>query len=341
MTSLGAEPAYRGYRLQALYAISRILGSASLQHLVFQSEGREDLAIFNESHEELIEAVQVKALSENLAISEFSPDKPDSFFRRAAELARIHPRVAITVVSFGPIGPEMTSAWASDGNERRAIAHKLLDAGFSSDDIGALFQRVRLVKIDEDNLAEGIFTTLRDSAVGGDVQHAFDLLHYWLYLASEKREVITHGSLISKINSIGQYLADRAAHHREWFISIVPIEDRQISEDEHVTLGRDFYQGIAAQYEHILAKVDVVRDDKLKRIESAFHESRIVIVHGASGQGKSTLAYRYLHDSVPSLWRFAVKLVANRVQALTVFCSRAQISTNERSGRLVSKLTGS
>ena len=36
-----ATPAYRGYRLQALYALWRILESDGSEHLVFQPEGPE------------------------------------------------------------------------------------------------------------------------------------------------------------------------------------------------------------------------------------------------------------------------------------------------------------
>jgi hypothetical protein len=80
MSLRGAEPAYRGYRLQALYALSRILSSEASRQLTFQPEGREDLSILEETGE-LLETVQVKAYSDNLAISDFSPEKPGSFFR--------------------------------------------------------------------------------------------------------------------------------------------------------------------------------------------------------------------------------------------------------------------
>jgi len=317
MFSVDATATYRGYRLQALYVLFRILNSEDSHRLTFQPEGREDLAIFREAVE-LVEVIQVKAYSDNLTISTFSPEKPNSFFRRVVELSRKHPQAAVKIVSFGPIGPEMARAWDIDANERRSVTQKLLGYGFSPDDIDTLFRSVQLVKEDESGVREKVFTFLRESLVGGDPEHAFDLLHYWLFRASERKEKITHDSLIAKINGVGRYLVERATYHQEWFTSIVPIEDSPIPENERETLAEEFYQGIAARYEHILAGIDVVRDDKLREIELAFRETKVVIIHGASGQGKSTLAYRYLHDFVPEQWRFEVRLIEDRQHALRI-----------------------
>jgi len=44
----------------------------------------------------------------------------------------------------------------------------------------------------------------------------------------------------------------------------------------------------------------------------------VVIIHGASGQGKSTLAYRYLHDFIPDQWRFSIRLIESRQHALRI-----------------------
>jgi hypothetical protein len=317
MSSRGAEPAYRGYRLQALYTLSRILSSEASHRLTFQPEGREDLAILEETGE-LVETVQVKAYSDNLTISDFSPEKPRSFFHRAMALLRTSPRPVVKIVSFGPIGPEMTRAWKADGDDRRAVSQKLLDFGFSSADIDTLFHWVQLVKVDEGSVRDEVFTFLKESLLGGDPEHAFDLLNYWLYRASETKEEITYDSLIAKINNVGRYLVERATHYQEWFISIVPIEDRCISENERETLTEEFYQGMAARYEHILGDVDVVREGRLQDVAAAFQEKRVVIVHGASGQGKTALAYRYLHDFVPEQWRFEVRLIKDRQHALTI-----------------------
>jgi hypothetical protein len=103
--------------------------------------------------------------------------------------------------------------------------------------------------------------------------------------------------------------------HGERLTSIMPIEDKEVAAQERETLSHEFYRGISARYEHILAAVDQPRPDKLNEIAQKFRERRVVIVHGASGQGKTTLAYRYLHDCVPHHRRFQVQVVEGRQHA--------------------------
>ncbi len=55
-----ATPAYRGYRLQTLYILWRILESDRDAGRVFQPEGQEDLAIYD-AEDNLSEVIQVKA----------------------------------------------------------------------------------------------------------------------------------------------------------------------------------------------------------------------------------------------------------------------------------------
>lgn len=316
MSYTGAIAAYKGYRNQALYALHRILKSQQ-QNIYFQPEKYEDLTVYKDSGK-ILEAIQVKDLTANLSLSDFYPEKPDSFFRRALMLIKEHPGIKIKIASFGPIGPEINNAWKGDHNFRSVVARKLNKHGLSSDDIDALFRNIEILRADETALRDGVLSLLKSSLAGGDPENAFDLLHYWLYKASEKRELITYSTLMRKINNVGRYLAERASHHQEWFTSIVPIKDYAVNVDEREKLSNEFYQGIGTQYKHILANLDIIREDKLQLIERAFQEKRIVILHGASGQGKSTIAYRYLKEFVPEKWRFEIRLMEDRQHALRI-----------------------
>lgn len=316
MASTGAIAAYRGYRNQALYALHRILKSQP-QGVFYQPERYEDLTVFKDSGE-LLEIIQVKDFTDNLTLSDFSPEKPDSFFRRCLKLIKEHPHASVKIVSFGPIGPEMRNAWAGERNSRIAIENKLSSHGFSSFDVESLFQNIEILSAAENILRDDVFSFLNSSLAGGDPENAFDLLHYWLYRASEKRELITYDTLVAKINGVGRYLSERAAYYQEWFTSIVPLEDTPIGEDEREKLALEFYQGVSTQYKHILGRFDVVREDKLQLVETALQKKRVVIIHGASGQGKSTLAYRYLRESVPEKWRYEIRLIEDRQHALRI-----------------------
>lgn len=284
---------------------------------MFQPEGSEDLAVFD-LDDTLVEAVQVKSYAEPLVLSDFGPRKQGSFFRRAADLAS-RQGVGVRVASFGPVGTELRGAWAGVGQHRDEVSRKLREAGLPADAPSRLYDRVEWDEVSEHDLRRAVFDFLRDSAAGGEPESAFDLLVSWVYLAAENQQRITYGALIQRINDIGRYLAERATHHQEWFTTIHPLLDELPDGSDRAVLAEEFYRGISARYSDIVAGNDVERPEKLAELHSAFESgARSVIVHGASGQGKSTLAYRYLHDFVPEAWRFAVRAVESRAHALQV-----------------------
>lgn len=316
MSSYGAKAALEGYRKQALYTVASIL-QANGSDLVFQPEGIEDLAVYQGPRP--LRAVQVKAHSENLTLSSFSPDKPKSFFHRAAKDLATHDGLTIEVISFGPIGAEITGAWSGNTEQQASVRAKLRGYKFNNDQIDALFSRVKWQRADEGCVQKQVFEFLRDSAVTGDPESAFSLLTAWIYLAAEKKQRITYSDLVEKLNAIGRYSAERSAQEQEWFTSIVPIEDKPIDTSRNEQLAEEFYNGISTRYSHILAGFDVPRHDRLNSLEQAFSpDTRTVIIHGASGQGKTTLALRFLHDFVPEQWRYSIRYLQDKGQIARV-----------------------
>lgn len=313
-----ATPAYRGYRLQTLYTLGRILESDESSDLVFHPEGAEDFSIW-ENDERLIEVVQVKAYSSNLTLSSLSPNKPDSFLYRVNNLLSTHKSVQVNLASFGNIGPELQKAASEDGAGRQAVSEKLSDHGFLSvQDSKNLLHQLQLVQVSETAIRESVFATLRRLATGIDPQPAFEMLSFWLYICAEKRRKITRGDLIQRLNDVGRFIAERDAYHSEWFRSIIPIENSEIEVHTKERLLDEFYRGISARYEHILADIDKPRQGKLSEIHRGFKKNQVVIIHGASGQGKTTLAYRYLRDYFSEQWCFQIRLIENRQQALNI-----------------------
>jgi hypothetical protein len=312
----GALAAYRGYRLQALYALKRILAPTIDPGFLFHLEGREDLDV-RDMDDRLAEAIQVKSY-ENLVLSDLEPAKPGSFFHRAAELLRTSDIPHIKLVNFGAIGPEMGQAWAGDEPHRSRVAQKFKECGFQDADIEAIFDHVELVELDESQERHAVYSYLQDALTGVDPDSAFDLLNAWLYNAAEHKERVTRFDVVERVNNIGRFLAERYAYHGEWFTSIMPLTDRDILSEQRAELKDEFYAGVAARYEHILAGLDFRRGNKLAEVAAKFENSRVVIVHGASGQGKTSLAYRYLHDAYPEAWRFAIEVIEGRQHALEI-----------------------
>ena len=222
MVKSGATAAFRGYRLQTLYILSRLIDVED-QDLLFRPEGKEDLDIYT-SDGQLLETVQVKAYSENLTLSNLTSESNDSFFDRSLRNLTDFPNSTIKMVSFGPIGSEMEQAWSTDGGERERVHNKLTEDGYTQQEIEDLLS-IQLDEADEAELKLKVFAFLRTTPAGGDPPNAFDLLMYWLYLVSERREQISYSDLIDKLTNIGRYLEARSAYNDEWFTSILPLPD--------------------------------------------------------------------------------------------------------------------
>ena len=312
-----ATPTYRGYRRQILYTLYRVLETNNDENIIFHPEGVEDLAI-RDADGMVLEIVQVKDYSSALTLSSFSPDKPGSFFYRAAEWLKSSSDIRIRIASFGEIGVSLRQALEADGPARSNEANKLSKYGLISvADAKMVLDRVQPISLDESILKERIFERLQNS-VAIDPVYAFDTLHFWLYRCAEGKVKITNQEIIERINHIGRFAAERATYHREWGTSILPIRDRELEPSLKNELSEEFYRGVSAQYDHILADLDILRYQKLQEIADKFETTRVVIIHGASGQGKTTLAYRYLHEFFPNHWRFKVQLVEDREHALSI-----------------------
>lgn len=329
MTQPGAPAALQGYRLQALYALRRIFASAADGTQVFCPEGKEDLDIQDQTGQ-LVEVLQVKSYS-SLALSDLEPEKADSFFHRVSNLLRAVIPPIIKLVNFGAIGPELWQAWEGSEKQRKRIITKLTEKGFQKTDVEEFFDHVQLVSLDANQEREAVLSQIQNLSTGIDPQNAFDLFVAWYYRLAEQRQTVTCVELIDKINTVGHFLAEQYNYHQQWYTTIEPLEVALITDEHFAKLHDEFYAGVQARYEHIVAGLDFRREHKMAEITRAFQQNNVVIIHAASGQGKSTLAYRYLHDTYPEKWRFVVKRVQDVEHAQSIalalsgFASAVQI----------------
>lgn len=318
VSNSGAKAALKGYRLQTLYILHEILQSKNAK-LIFQPEGKEDLAVYQ--GEKLVRAVQVKALSDPLALSHFIEiNKADTFIHRSLDLLNGDEPPQLEVISFGAIGNEITSAWSeSDTNKeanQKKIRKKLVSLKISDSQVEQLFKNLVWNSVEEDELHHEVSNCLSQTLTSGSIEHALSLLTSWLYVASEQRAKVTHEMLFEKISSIGRYFSEREAHHLEWFKSITPLETKICTEKKR--LEKEYYRGVSTRFSHIQADLDILRKDQLTEIENQFKKSQTVIIHGASGQGKTTLAYRYLFEYIPEPWRLQINFIEDRAHAQTI-----------------------
>ncbi|MCB1205947.1 MAG: hypothetical protein KDN18_16920 [Verrucomicrobiae bacterium] len=316
-----ASATLRGFRSQALYVLHRVLTDPRRQELAFIPEGDEDVSVWDANSRQ-IEAVQVKDYSGDLSLSAFDPESSNGFVSRLQRRRTTNPDCVTKVATYGPLGPELKGAISGEEKHRNRVVSKIRKAGHwrNAREIEAALQDLgsNVVKLDRSQMASEIQSALRSTSVGGSVETAFDLLMYWISVASEEQRRITEESLLEAINTIARYLAGLRDFSAEWGTSIEAVSERELTEEEKRELVSEFRKGVDARFDHILADADSVRLERLKEIESEFKKQSVVLVRGASGQGKSAVCWRFLRNCCPEGARFRVRYVENARHAMKV-----------------------
>ncbi len=316
-TNSGAEAAFKGFRTQTLYILERILSSNSQD--IFYPESVKDLLIKSGSGE-IKEVIQIKNYSSHLALSNLEPEKEDSFFKRcltAFYKENLNPNILL--VSFGELGRELSTLKSE--KKSSSIREKLLAKNYSVAEVQWIFNQLSITEVDETKLTDIAIEHLSDVITGFSPEIAFDLLMFWLYKISENKGYVDKDSLIGKLKNIGLFFSRRKSFLIEFGTTIQPFERNNTNKE---LLADEFYQGVSTKYEHIIGGFDVIRKPKIIELQSLFQESNVVVVQGASGQGKSTLAYRYLYSHFPnnlSFWihqSFSTSQIPSILAALKV-----------------------
>lgn len=89
----------------------------------------------------------------------------------------------------------------------------------------------------------------------------------------------------------------------------------------------DFFEGKGTRPGHIAAEVDIVRPTWLERIDKAIIASKVCILRSSSGQGKSSLLYRYAYERWSVDHTFILR-VAESQEHVALVCSYLRFRTN-------------
>jgi len=290
--NIGAISALKGYRVQFLYSLNRIL-SYNEHESEFHPEGKyEDLDVYNEEGE-VIEIIQVKDYAETLTLSQILSKKENSFIRRALKAYDENKTPKIKLVSFGNVSQEIKELCSTKYSQK--LISKLKGLQLKNHEIEILQINFEYEIVDEHLIENDVIASIEKWGVLADIDISMNLLLYAIYYASEKQQIITPITFKKQFDEICKFQKERISFNKT-YNSLIRQLDTKIDVENIEQLKSDFYNGISANYKHILAEVDVKRIDKLNSIQDKFNKSNIVFIHGASGQGKSTLAYRYLND---------------------------------------------
>lgn len=313
-----APATLRGFRNQALYVLHRLLTDGDSGAKVYRPEGAEDLAIFD-SAGRLVEAVQVKDHSGDLALSALKPKSGSGFFERLKHRRTDHPSCRTTLASFGPIGPELAGAIGGNPMHRAEVLRKLCadNRALSESDARMMLDELRgnLARPVARILLAEVGQAVKETVAGGAVEQSVELLLAWIYRASETRLDLTRQAVLVKLERIGQYLAALRDLSAEWEVSLEPVRAVALSPEEKAQAITEYRRGVQAGWKHIVAQADCPRVAKLWEIHREMQRHSVVFVRGASGQGKSTLGWRYLHDFCAEGVRFHVRFVEGRNHA--------------------------
>lgn len=126
MISVGGPAALRRFRLQTTYALMRLLRGERDQQ--FRPESQEDLDVLNAAGQ-ATEHVQVKAYGQPLHFAQLADQDSSGSEAQPPYFARALRRLKANsaderLVSFGPIGPELSAAWAGEGPAHARVRRK-------------------------------------------------------------------------------------------------------------------------------------------------------------------------------------------------------------------------
>lgn len=283
----------RGYRTQFLYTIYRVLTSKEKELEVFRPEEEEDLDVLVEGR--ITECIQVKNyLSGDVKYGNLqSGARTSSFFRRGINTLNRNSNAKLVLFSYHGIDKGLT-------NKQKLIKKLSADRyeSLKQKDVQRFVNAFVTEQMTEKALVEEITTILKQSFVASNPKIEIQYLTQWVYEIAENKQSFTYKDLIEARLKYISYLNLQEAAMKNLGVTIKSLNEVSQTYDKDV-LTENYRSGVSARMCHIHAGLDVIRTAKMSAIDDALRKSNIAIIHGVSGQGKSTLAYRYIYDCCP------------------------------------------
>ena len=317
---IGGNSAWKGFSSQTIYIANRIIYEEDKTKIYFP-ESIEDLRITDSSNS-VIELIQVKNLSSALSLSDLSPKKEGSFLKRVLDIRKQNEGLFVRLVSYGDIGAELQT-WGNDIADKLPednLTLKLGSYGYNSSDIEWLRANVKIEKLDEVTLKEQIYSELaRDIETAISPEVVFDILINYVSELSRHQLSTTKISWQEKVRNVSLSLASISGWKNQFGKTILPLSEYRDFNNDDMSVQRKAYEnGISALPQHIMNSFDILRPYWLDTIKDSYSKHNIAIIHGASGQGKSTLAYRYLINNYVNSEIFIVNGICNQNQAIDI-----------------------
>ena len=330
-SDIGAKAAWKGFSSQTTYIAYRLM--LLNDEYDFYPEKIEDLMI--KKQDSIIELVQIKNLCSDLALSSFSPKEADSFFRRALASRKENEKFNLKIVSFGKIGEELQGLLNKDETHTNSIKNKLLDYKYTLGEINWIFLNLSIIQVNEKDLEKDIFQILEQRVeTMASSQIAFDTLICYVSNLSRYSKCTSKEKWNDRINAFVKDIVAIKGLCSQYGRTIINLSDYKTGQSD-ADLALQYKMGANAHPQHIRNKLDIIRDEWLAEIHSYFkNNNNIVIVKGASGQGKSSLAYRYLINNFLENYFFVIEKVLDSQQAIDIVAALNVLSAS-KSGDII------
>lgn len=330
-SELGTKAAWKGFSSQTSYIAYRLmlLNDAA----TFYPEQAEDLMVKNNNIP--YELVQVKNLTADLALSHLSPQNEDSFFRRCLSYKSENTDLVLRVVSFGNIGYELSGFINNDKVCINNLRKKMSEYGYFKEEIDWLFQNLRFEQIDESVILNDIHSILETKIETMAAPRViFDVLINYVSNLSRTNSFTSKTIWQQKVSEIALDLASISGLVKQYGQTIIPIYD-YCKNTEYEKMKLEYQMGIDAHPQYIRENLDIIRPYWLQQLEKGFEEKNIVLIRGASGQGKSTLAYRFLLNTYPEKDIICVAKILGEENAVEISAALKGLSRNRGNSLIV------
>lgn len=300
---MSAIAALRGYRTQFLYSLHYILSTLE-NDLIYRLEGEEDLDVLDIKGE-LLYAIQLKNLGKTITLSDILSDKKTSFIKRFLERYVFATPV---LVSYSEVSADLRNWNQHTGDISKKEKEVLKKYKLSGEEWKLVKSKIQFQEISEETIAEEVEKMMKEHFPEIDPTPTAGYLLNWLQLIAEKQQPITSKDFYNKVQDFATYITERIAAHHQYGLVLKPLHKISIDDLNQELLEREFYHATLTRFEHILLGLDVSREGYLQKIKDNLTGNNILVVKGASGQGKTALLYSYVHHYINDWLSFELKI---------------------------------
>lgn len=199
--------------------------------------------------------------------------------------------------------------------ERKRVAKKFRKlckaVGGSEAEASTLLERLQVESISDEELERGVREDLTEAFGLGTCAagtYMYVLVSRFLEWAGD-REEISWQRVEELRSSVGEALT-REAQFQAFGSTLIDSLSWSVDATES-----DFFEAKGARPGHVAAGLDVPRPKWLERIGQAIAASKVCVLRASSGQGKSTLLYRFAFENWPRKHTFIVQAAESEEQA--------------------------